>query len=297
MASMVREFVEVTVRSVLNKVEGMPFRWSINPYRGCSHGCVFCYARRTHWFLDEDGIDRWSTRIFVKVNAPEVLRRELARPSWRRELVAVGTATDPYQAIEGKYRLTRRILETLRDFRTPASIVTRCPMIRRDIDVLRALAEQAGVVVCVSVATTDPVLAREIEPTVAPPAQRLRTVEHLSSAGIRTGVLLAPILPGITDRPEALEAVVQAARDHGAQFVGHTVLHLGEVTRDAFARYLARRRPHLVAQYRSMYRGKYAPGAYRSAIGRLVEAFKERHRVRAARYLQPAPPPRQLSLL
>ncbi|MGQ0570532.1 MAG: radical SAM protein, partial [Armatimonadota bacterium] len=226
-----RQFLEMQVKTVLNRVEGMPFRWSINPYRGCSHACVFCYARRTHWFLDEDGVNEWATKVFVKVNAPEVLRLELSRPSWKREMVALGTATDPYQAIEGRYRVTRRILEALRDFRTPVSIITRCPMIVRDVDLLQEMARRADVTVCVRVATTDTRLAREIEPTVAPPLQRLRTVGRLTSAGIRTGVMLAPILPGLTDHPKHLEAVIRAARHHGAHFVGHNTLHLGDVTR------------------------------------------------------------------
>ncbi len=292
-----REFIEIYVKSVLNRVTGMPFRWSINPYRGCSHGCLFCYARRTHWFLDEDGVNEWSSKIFVKVNAPEVLRRELSRPAWKREEVTLGTATDPYQAIEGKYRLTRRILEVLCEFRTPVSIVTRSPMILRDTDLLTQLARRAGVTVCVSIATTDSRLAQEIEPTVAAPAQRFRTVEALSSNGIRTGVLLAPILPGLTDHPASLEAVVQASRDHKAHFVGHNVLHLGDVTRDAFLRYLREYHPGLVPRYEQMYTGKYAPGSYRAAIARTVDEQKARFRIVESRYLEPPRGPEQLLLL
>jgi DNA repair photolyase len=257
----------------------------------------FCYARRTHWFLDEDGVGEWSSRIFVKINAPEVLRRELGRPSWTRDVVALGTATDPYQAIEGTYRITRRILEVLQDFRTPVSIVTRSPMVRRDADVLARLARVAGVTVCVSIATTDPDVAHEIEPAVAPPLQRLRTVKALSAAGIRTGVLLAPILPGLTDQPHALESVVRAAREHGAHFVSHNVLHLGAVTREAFFHYLRQRHPDLLGRYRSMYAGKYAPAAYRASVARVVERHKERHRIQSARYLAPPPQPTQLRLL
>jgi DNA repair photolyase len=292
-----REFVEIQVKSVLNKVAGMPFRWSINPYRGCSHGCVFCYARRTHWFLDEDGINQWSSRIFVKVNAPDVLRHELARRTWKREEVAVGTATDPYQAAEGKYRLTRRILEAFYQFRTPASIVTRSPLVLRDLDLLTGLARRAGVTVCVSIATADPEIAREIEPTVAPPAQRFRAVEALASRGIRTGVLLAPIVPGLTDHSAHLEAVVQAARDHGAHFVAHNVLHLGEVTRDAFLQYLAQSHPDLLSRYARMYAGKYAPRDYRAGVSKVVAAHKARFRIADSRYLEPPGEPEQLSLL
>ena len=264
--SATREFVEITAKSVLNRVTGMPFHWSINPYRGCSHACVFCYARRTHWFMDEDGVNEWSSRIFVKANAPVVLRQELARPAWKRELVALGTATDPYQPIEGRYRITRRILEALRDFRTPVSIVTRSPLILRDLDVLTDMARRVEVTVCVSIATTDPDLARQIEPTVAPPAQRLRTVEALAASGVRTGVLLAPVLPALTDRREDLAAVIEAAGQAGASFVGHRVLYLGDVTRDAFLRFLAARYPDLVPHYRQMYRGQYAPAAYEKRI-------------------------------
>ena len=292
-----RQFIEIQAKSVLNRVEGMPFHWSINPYRGCSHGCPFCYARRTHWFLDEDGIDQWATKIFVKVNAAEVLRRELVRPSWKREEVALGTATDPYQAIEGKYKVTRQILEALSEHRTPVSIVTRSPMIIRDIDVLKKLARRAGVTVCLSISTTDPDIAREIEPSVAPPAQRFRALKTLSSAGIRTGVLLAPILPGITDDPKRLEAVVEAARDHRAHFVWHNVLHLGDVTRDSFMRYLRENRPDLLGLYGQMYRGKYAPQPYRTIISRLVTALKDRHQIVEPRYIEPPQEPEQISLI
>jgi DNA repair photolyase len=299
MAATTRQIVEITVKSVLNRVKGMPFKWSLNPYRGCLHGCVFCYARRTHWFLDEDGVGEWSTKIFVKTNAPEVLRRELARPSWAREEVALGTATDPYQAIEARYRLTRRLLEALRAFRTPVSIVTRSPLICGDLEVLTEIAKRAGVTVCVSIVTTDPRIAREIEPTVALPAQRLRTVRRLAEAGIRVGIILAPILPGLTDTEASLDAVVGAAHDHGAHFVSHNVLHLGDVTRDAFLNFLKARHPALVPRYLRMYRGKYAPDTYRADISDAVEAAKTRHGVVARRHLPPpagAAEPAQLPL-
>lgn len=291
-----RQFPEIQVKSVLNRVEGMPFRWSINPYRGCSHGCKFCYARRTHWFLDEDGVNEWDTKVFVKVNAADVLRLELSRPGWKREMVALGTATDPYQAIEGRYRITRSILEALRDFRTPVSIITRCPMIVRDVDILQDLARGAGVTVCVSVATTDNRLARQIEPTVAPPVQRLRTVERLGAAGIRTGVMLAPILPGLTDQPKHIEAVIRAARYHGAHFIGHNVLHLGDVTKDVFNQFLRDQYPDLMPLYKRLYPRKYAPGDYRRTVLRIVTEVKDRLGVRQPRYLEPPRPDEQLGL-
>ncbi|MER3456271.1 MAG: radical SAM protein [candidate division GAL15 bacterium] len=290
------QLVEIQVKTVLNRVCGMGFSWSINPYRGCAHGCPFCYARRTHWYLDEDGVGQWSRKIFVKVNAPQVLRAELARPSWKRELVAVGTATDPYQPAEARYRITRRILEALVECRTPASLVTRSPLVLRDVDVLQDLARKAGVTVCVSLVTLDPQLARQLEPTVALPHQRLRAIEQLSRAGIRTGVMLAPVLPGLTDQPENLEAVVRAAVQAGAQFLAHNVLHLGEVTRDAFWAFLARCHPHLLPMYQKLYAGRYAPSSYRRRVALRVAECTRKVRFRLVSALQPPPPPHQLAL-
>ena len=200
------EWVEIQVKSVLNRVQGMGFDWSINPFRGCEHACSFCYARRTHWFLDQDGVNNWSSRIFVKVNAPAVLRRELARSSWMREEVHIGTATDPYQPAEGAYRITRQVLEALRDFETPASIVTRSTMVIRDKDILRDLAHGAGATVCFSITTIDPDLSRELEPQAPPPLRRLEVMRELRDAGVDTAVLLAPVIPGITDAPHQLYA-------------------------------------------------------------------------------------------
>jgi DNA repair photolyase len=270
------------------------------PLSGVLARLPFCYARRTHWFLDEDGVADWSSRVFVKINAPEILRRELARPAWKREEVALGTATDPYQAIESRYTISRRILEALRDYRTPVGIVTRSPIVTRDLDVLTELTRCAGATVCVSIATIDDRIAREIEPTVALPAQRLLTVRRLTAAGIRAGIILAPILPGITDGPAQLDAVVRAARQHGAHFVHHNALHLGDVTREAFFQFLGRRHPALLPRYLRMYRGKYAPQPYRAAVGAVVEDAKRRHEIQGRRHQPPAaapdPEPAQLPL-
>jgi DNA repair photolyase len=290
------EVIEAPARSVLNRVTGMPFQWSINPYRGCYHQCVFCYARKTHSFLDEDGVDRWGTRIFVKTNAPAVLRTELAKRSWTHEQVAIGTVTDPYQPLEGRYRLTRGVLEALRDYDTPASLITRSPLVIRDIDVLEQLANVAGASVSISIATMDERLAREIEPTVAPPQKRLRAVQKLAEAGIRVNVALAPILPQITDDPENIDAVVRAARASGATSVWHNTLYLHEVTRDAFFGYLKSKHPELIANYASSYRGKYAPRALHDEIDSRVHSALRRHPKTPSFTIEPAAP-RQISLL
>lgn len=290
------EVIEAPAKSVLNRVAGMPFPWSINPYRGCYHQCVFCYARRTHTFLEEDGVQRWGSRIYVKVNAPAVLRTELAKRSWTHEHVAIGTVTDPYQPLEGTYRLTRGILEALRDYDTPAGLITRSPLVIRDIDILQDLARVAGASVSISVATMDERLAREIEPTVAPPQKRLLAVEKLAGAGIKVHVALAPILPQITDSPQNVEAVVRAARNAGAFKVWHDTLHLHEVTRDAFFGYLRSKRPDLIAQYATYYKGKYAPREVNDAIETRVGDALRRFPKHALPVIEPGPQ-RQLSLL
>jgi DNA repair photolyase len=261
-----------------------------------------CYARLTHWYLDQDGVNNWSSRIYVKVNAPQVLRHELARPSWQREEVHLGTATDPYQPAEGTYKISRRILEALRDFQTSVVIVTRSPMVVRDSDVLQQMAQGPGATVCFSVATMDVELAREIEPSVAPPERRLEALRTLAQAGVPTAVLLAPVLPGITDRPEQLAEVVGAAKEYGAASLWTNALHLGDVTRQAFFEYLQHKRPHLVPEYERLYRGKYAPASYRSRVQEVVAALKRQHGFhelpgKGKTRTLPLPPPQQLNLL
>jgi DNA repair photolyase len=264
---------EIAAKSILNRVAGMPFGWSINPYTGCAHQCVFCYARATHAYRELDGVSQWGSEISAKVNAPSVLRRELSRPGPPIGEVAIGTATDPYQPIEGRYRITRGILVELSRARTPMHLITRSGLIVRDIDILTAYAARADISVCVSLPTLDPELARAIEPTVASPAKRLIAVRRLAAAGIRVGVGVAPVLPGLTDGTDALAAVVRAAADAGASFAWHGVLNLGDVTRDAFFSYLDDAHPELVRRYRAMYRMKYPPAAYaRDVNARFTQA-------------------------
>jgi DNA repair photolyase len=262
-----------------------------------------CYARRTHWFLDQDGVNNWGSRIFVKVNAPEVLRRELAQPSWTREEVHLGTATDPYQPAEGSYKISRQILEVLLAARTPVDIVTRSTMVVRDVDLLTRMTAGPGAMVCFSIATMDAAVAREIEPDVPPPLRRLEALRALAHAGVPVVVLLAPVIPGITDHPKQLAAVVRAAKDYGASSLWTNALHLGDITRQAFFQYLERRRPELIPKYERMYRGKYAPSEYRRRIQEVVAALKSRSGFGApsdhAHTIAPKPRslPEQLSLL
>ena len=289
---------EVAAKSALNRVRGMGFVWSLNPYTGCAHQCVFCYARGTHAYRELDGVREWGSALTAKVNLASVLRAELARSTYRGDEIAIGTATDPYQALEGRYRLMRGVLAALRDARAPFHITTRSPLIVRDLDLLSACARRADVGVAVSIATLDDALAREIEPTVAPPRQRLRAVRALADAGIRVGVAVAPILPDITDDAESLAAVVRAAAESGAAHVWHGTLNLGAVTRDAYFAFLSETRPELVERYARLFRrGRYAESGYAREITERFRAACRGTRFARHRALPPDPSGSQLSLL
>lgn len=274
-------YEEIQCKSVLNRVHNMGFGWSINPYRGCVHSCHYCFARRYHGYFDLNAGEDFTGIIFVKVNAPSVLRQELSRPSWRRGMVALGTATDPYQPIEGKYRITRGILEALRDYRTPVGIVTKGTMVVRDIDVLGELARRAACTVCFSVTTLDRGVWRRLEPGTPPPQQRLRAMQRLAEAGIHAGVLLAPVVPGVTDTLANLEEVVRGAAQHGARFLGASVLYLKPGVKEHFGDFLQREYPQLIPRYRWMFPGAYASKGYVRQVQDLVGALQQRYGVPA----------------
>jgi DNA repair photolyase len=273
------KYQEVRCRSALNHVKGMPFEWTLNPYRGCTHGCHYCYARRYQTQFELDSDDQFASIIFVKTNFVDVLRKELARPAWEREYVAVGTATDCYQPIEGHYKLTRRSLQALLEFNNPVGVVTKGPMIVRDKDVLADLTAGPGVSVYISVPTVDEEAWRLLEPGTAPPLKRLRAVRDLADAGIRVGVLMNPIVPGITSKPALMERTVRAIADHGARFVGCNVMFLEGGTRDHFMRWLEQQFPHMVEGYNGLYAGKYAPSSYRKEVGNVLRMLRRKYGV------------------
>ena len=274
------DYREEPCRSALNHVRGMPFEWSLNPYMGCVHQCTFCYVRAFEKRADRPYDERYGTSIRVKVNVVEVLRRELARPSWNRESVALGGATDPYQPAEGRYRLTRGCLEALAGAANPFSIITRGPLVVRDVDVLQEAARRADVSVTFSVPTLDHEVWRRTEPGTAPPRQRLRALKTLVGAGIKAGVGMAPILPGLSDRPEQLAEVVKAARDAGATHVWCNVLFLRSGTREHFLTALADDWPELLPLYERLYaRGPYLKGPEASGIRERVAALRREHGV------------------
>jgi DNA repair photolyase len=270
-------YTEAACKSALNRVSGMPFRWSLNPYRGCVHGCHYCYARATHSYLGLDADDDFATRIVVKTNMPEVLRRELVKPSWSRDLVVIGTATDAYQPAEGRYRLTRRCLEVFRDAHTPISIVTKSTLILRDLNLLSALARDAGVTVYFTITTLDRALSRLIEPGTPPPDKRLNVMLALSEAGVRTGVFLAPILPGITDTVASLDAVAAAARAHGAATFGSGVLRLAPLVRDHYLAFIAESFPDLLPRYERAFAGVTISPGYQEMMERHLTEIRARH--------------------
>lgn len=272
-------YQEVHCRSALNPVKGMPFEWTLNPYRGCTHGCHYCYARRYQTQFELGSDDEFASIIFVKTNFVAMLRRELQRPSWTREYIAVGTATDCYQPIEGHYKLTRGSLEACCEFDTPVGVITKGPMIVRDKDVLSALTAGPGCTVYISVPTVDEDAWRQLEPGTAPPLKRLRAVRELVDAGIRTGVLMNPIVPGITSKPAMLERTMKAIADHGASFVGCNVMFLEGGTRDHFMKWLGQEFPHLVDGYTHLYAGKYAPSAYRKEVGNVIGMLRQQYGV------------------
>jgi DNA repair photolyase len=272
------EYVEVACKSALNRVQGMPFRWSLNPYSGCAHACVYCYAR-SHYALAGHGDPgrEFETRILVKTNFAEVLRRELGRPGWTFETVALGTVTDCYQPAEGRFRITRAVLEALRDVANPIGMVTKSPLVLRDLEILAQLARTAKVRVFFTVTTVDLDLWRRLEPGTASPFKRLEVMRRLNAAGVRSGVLLAPILPGITDSAASLDAVAQAAAEHDAAFLGTSTLRLAPVVKEQYLGFVNREYPDLLPRYERAYFRSNAPQEYQRALDERVERIRARY--------------------
>jgi DNA repair photolyase len=268
-------FHEVRAKSALNKVPGtyLPFNWTVNAFRGCAHACTYCFARNTHTYLDLNAGRDFEREIVVKVNVPELLRAELSKPGWKRELVAFGTNTDPYQWAEGRYELMPPMLEALRDARTSTSVLSKSPLPLRDLDRYLELAEVADVSVNFSVPTLDEKAWRETEPHTPHPRKRLEAVAEFNRAGIPSGVLVAPLMPGINDSPDQVEEIVSLAEEAGATFVNGIALHLRPGVKEVFMSWLSAARPDLVPRYENLYEGRaYAPPSERKRIAGLVRA-------------------------
>jgi DNA repair photolyase len=265
-------FHEVRTKSAINRVpqiSRVPFEYTVNPYRGCSHSCVYCFARPTHEYLDLNAGRDFEKEIVVKVNVPEVLRAELARPSWGKHHIAMGTNTDPYQWVEGRYKLMRGIWEAMRDFANPCSILTKSPLLLRDKDLLLEIAERTQVSACLSVPTLEETAWRATEPHTPHPRARLEAVAELNRIGIPTGILIAPLMPGINDQPEQVRKIVELATEAGAVHIGGQTLFLRGSVRDIFFEWLREHRPDLVERYERLYAtGAYLPADERRTIER-----------------------------
>jgi DNA repair photolyase len=294
------EYREEPCRSALNRVRGMMFEWSLNPYMGCAHRCTFCYVRAFERRADRPADDRYGRSIRVKTNVAEVLARELARPSWNGAGVVVGAATDPYQPAEGRYRLTRACLGAFAAASNPFSIITRGPMILRDIDVLQEASRRAGVGITFSIPTLDEDVWRRTEPSTAHPRQRLRAIRELVDAGIDARVGMAPILPGISDSPSQLAEVVRAAREAGASGIWANVLFLRAGTREHFLESLARHWPEELPRYEQLYANgrAYLPKTETQPVRAEVARLARRHGIKDRRNVRLEPPaePEQLAL-
>ena len=295
------EFLHVNARTIINRVPDesvVPFRYTINPYRGCSHACVYCFARPTHDYLGLGIGEDFERKIVVKVNAVERLRAELRSPKWEGESIAMGTNTDPYQHAEGKYHLTRGIVETLSAARNPFSILTKSTLILRDAPLLAAASERTEVAVSFSIGTLDRAVWKLTEPGTPPPDRRVEAVRRLTALGIPCGVLVAPVLPGLSDSEEQLREVVEACADAGAVSISGVALHLRGPMRAHYLDWLGSARPELVSLHRRRFRrGAYPEDAVRERVEGIVRANARRcgvtgrDRYRARAVAPPGPRP------
>jgi len=297
------DYLEDTCKTALNRVPDearVPFRWTVNPYRGCAHSCHYCFARAYHAYLDLGIGEDFSSKIVVKTNVAEVLRRELAAPRWNGETVAMGTATDPYQQCEGRFHLTRAVVEALADASNPLSILTKSTLIVRDLDVFRRHAERARLTVMMSVGTLDERIRRVVEPGTPPGRKRLEILARFADAGIRTGVLVAPVLPGLTDGEEHLDEVLAACAGAGVRSASAIVLHVRPGIRDHFMPWLRNAYPWLYPRYVELYgRRSYAPRSYQEDVAERFARLRIRHGIGASDGRRPEGRPtsgRQLAL-
>jgi DNA repair photolyase len=272
------EYVEITCKSAINRVQGMPYlKWSLNPYGGCVHRCRFCFAVQYRVIAEQGTQQDFGTRLFIKKNIVDVLTRELARPGLRGEHISIGTATDPYQPVEGRYRLTRGALELLRDHANPMSLLTKSPLIVRDTDVLADITRAASAEVFFSITTVDLDLWPNVEPGTANPYHRLRAMQTLREAGVAAGVMMAPILPGLTDSVSSIEAVARAARDHKAAFFSATALRLAPHVKEFYLGFIGDEHPELLERYERAYPGTYAPPEYRAKLDQRIERVRNQY--------------------
>jgi DNA repair photolyase len=294
------QYLENTCKTALNRVPDasrVPFRWTINPYRGCTHSCHYCFARAFHAYLDLGIGEDFSTKIIVKTNVAEVLRRELASPRWEAETVAMGTATDPYQHCEGRYKLMRGILRALVDFQNPLSLLTKSTMVVRDLDLFRELNQVAPLTLSMSVGMLDEDVRRVVEPGTPPGRRRLEILGRFAETGIRTGVLVAPILPGLTDDEDHLDEVLRACAEAGVGYAVPIVLHVRPSIREHFMPWVQETYPWLYPRYVELYGNRaYAPKAYQQEVADRFARLRLRHGLQSSGHREVRPRQEQLAL-
>ncbi|HEX2912738.1 MAG TPA: radical SAM protein [Chloroflexia bacterium] len=279
------QYEEIQARSILNRVKAMmPMSWTINPYRGCRHACVYCYARPTHTYYGLNAGSDFHTRIFVKVNAPDLLRKELSRPSWKGEAICLGSATDPYQPAEKRYHLVRNLLEVLCEYANPLDIITKSNLVVDDLDLLVELNRRTGgrVAVNMSLTTIDAQKARLIDPGAPSPQKRLEAIARLSAAGIKTRLFIMPVLPGITDDPEELEKLVKAGAEAGAHRVSADTIRIARGLEDYYFSFIEANFPELFPRYMRLFeRGRrtMVSEAYKEALRKKMAELRARYKV------------------
>ncbi|MBV9329585.1 MAG: radical SAM protein [Chloroflexi bacterium] len=293
------EYVEITCKSAVHRVQGMPYlKWSLNPYGGCVHRCRFCFAVQYRVLAEEGTQQDFGTRLFIKTNFVDVLARELRRPGLQGEHLTLGTATDPYQPVEGRYRLTRGALALMCEHANPMSMLTKSPLVVRDVDLLADLAHIASAEVFFSITTVDLDLWRTVEPGTANPFNRLRAMRTLREAGVTAGVMMAPILPGLTDSVDSIAAVAAAAREHAAAHFSTAPLRLAPHVKEFYLGFIGDEYPDLLPRYQRAYPGAYAPLDYREKLQERINRIRAEygftgHLERRPRPTQPAPLPRR----
>jgi DNA repair photolyase len=286
------EYVEITTRSALNRVQGMPYlKWSLNPYGGCVHRCTFCFAVRYRVVAEQGTQQDFGTRLFIKTNLLHVLAQELRRPSLQGEHVTLGTATDPYQPVEGRYKLTHGALGLLRAHGNPVSLLTKSPMVVRDAEILAQIAGETSAEVFFSITTVDLDLWRTVEPGTANPFHRLRAMRTLREAGVPAGVMMAPILPGLTDSAASIEAVAAAAREHKAASFSATALRLAPHVKEFYLGFVGQTYPALLARYKRAYPGTYAPLDYRQKLDERIQRIRAQYGFAGQQRERSAEPP------
>lgn len=293
------QYQKYECKTALNRVQHMDFNWSLNPYQGCAHACVYCFARAHAKIADRDPGAGFSAKVGVKINVAEVLRKELGSRHWKGESVAFGTATDPYQPAEGIYKLTRKCLEAFRDYHSPVSLITKGTLIVRDIDVLVELARRADLTVTFSIPTVDENIWRKTEPGTPPPRKRLEALKKLVAAGINAGVGMAPLLPGLSDSRSQIEDTIRAAAEAGACYLWSNLVYLKPGTREYFFDFLRKEFPRLIPQYERLFQKPYLPYQWKRDLQEQVGTLRRIHPVwdRRAEKLEPPPAPVQMSML